>query len=177
MNQTILLSIFGFFQATTLGTFFAIFLASWLPFVLAGFLFLYEWSMRRGETLRNILYANVILLTPATIALALAEFIKFITPSPRPFMVFDITPLISVSEKMGSFPSSHAAFFAALGLSIYFSSHRLGKWYVLAAFLVALGRVAVGVHFPIDVIVGLSIGFLTSFVFEYFIKFMKNVLS
>jgi undecaprenyl-diphosphatase len=62
-----------------------------------------------------------------------------------------------------SFPSSHAAnnFALAYILSFYFKSN---KWifYTLAV-LVSYSRVAVGVHYPSDVIGGALIGLLISF--------------
>lgn len=160
MEQTIFFAIFNFFNATTFGSMVAIFLASWFPFVLVSFLFFYEWYVRRGKKMSGAMRASIILLIPATIALALSQLIKFIAPSPRPFLIFDITPLISVSEGMGSFPSTHATFFAALALTLYLQNHTLGRWYFASMILVALGRIAVGVHFPIDVFIGILLGLI-----------------
>lgn len=162
MEQTIFFSIFNFFNATTFGSVAAIFFASWLPVLLVIFLFFYEWRVRSGQKISSVLRASIVLFTPATVALIVSELIKFIAPTPRPFLVFDITPLVSVSEGMGSFPSTHASFFAALAFTLYLQNHPLRKWYFATMIFVALGRVAVGVHFPTDVFVGIILGFVIS---------------
>ncbi len=82
----------------------------------------------------------------------------------RPFVTLGFQPLIDVPAWSKSFPSDHAAaaFFAAYLIARTRSSWRWA--YALAAF-VALGRVAVGVHYPTDVLfgscVGLAFGHLT----------------
>ena len=83
---------------------------------------------------------------------------------PRPFVMLDVTPLINVSAASKSFPSDHAslAFFIAFLLSQY---QKKWWWAYIVAGLVGLGRVAVGVHYPSDilagVVVGLAFGYLT----------------
>lgn len=58
-----------------------------------------------------------------------------------------------------SFPSDHAAIFAALVGLTFALSRRLG-WIaaVYATFVVLLPRVYIGVHFPTDVAVGVTVG-------------------
>lgn len=92
-------------------------------------------------------------------------FLTFWWWRPRPFLLLDIDPIIHVSVASKSFPSDHAAlaFFVA-----YLLSHHQKKWtpavYILAS-IVAIGRVAVGVHYPLDVlagaVVGIGFGYLT----------------
>lgn len=173
MEQIIFFAIFNFFNATTFGSMVAIFFASWLPFILVGFLFFYEWHRRVGEKSSSTLHTSIVFLTPATIALAISELVKFIAPSPRPFLVFDITPLISVNEAMGSFPSTHATFFAALAFTLYLQNHPSRKWYFAAMILVGLGRIAVGVHFPLDVLIGILLGLFVSVIAFRFDVFKK----
>lgn len=174
MNQEIFLTVFHFFNATLFGAWLAVFFATWLPVLLVAFLVYYEWSMRRGESLKKILFALTALFAPPVVALTLSECIKFITPSPRPFLVLDITPLTSVSESMGSFPSSHATFFAALALTVYLREHALGKFYMVGMVLVIIGRVAAGFHFPTDVFAGFLLGMTVSMVMFFAPKFLKK---
>jgi len=76
---------------------------------------------------------------------------------PRPFVLLDMTPLINVNAASKSFPSDHAAlaFFIAFLLSQY---QKKWWWAYLVALLVALGRVAVGVHYPADILAGMAVG-------------------
>lgn len=93
---------------------------------------------------------------------------------PRPFLILDTSPLIAVAAASKSFPSDHAslAFFIAYLLSYHQKSWRY--WAYVTAALVAIGRVAVGVHYPLDVIsgavVGLIFGYLTISVKKLFIR-------
>ncbi|MDP3986096.1 MAG: phosphatase PAP2 family protein [Candidatus Veblenbacteria bacterium] len=82
---------------------------------------------------------------------------------PRPFLLHDIEPLIYVGSATKSFPSDHAAL--AFFLAYLLAAHRgLWRWAYVVAALVAIGRVAVGVHYPLDVVggalVGIAFGYL-----------------
>lgn len=96
---------------------------------------------------------------------------------PRPFLMMTIEPLINVGITSKSFPSDHAS----LAFFIAFLLHQYNKkwwWAYVLACLVALGRVAVGVHYPSDVlagaVVGLLFGYLTSTVEKLFSKQAKS---
>lgn len=179
MDQAIFFVIFDLFRATAFTAAIAIFLGLWFPYLLIIFGGIYDYvRMKQAkrsffEAMREVVY----FFMPPALALGVTETIKHFFPSPRPFIALHLTPLVSASEPYGSFPSGHATFFAALGLAMYFRSHRLGKWYIVAAFLVALGRVAVGVHWPIDVVAGLFVGFFVSFAIEYLLRAHKKDLT
>ena len=146
-----------------------IFLAHWFPYVLvpAVPLVLAKSKKFSWKTLGMI-------FLPAVIAYTLAESIKFIFPAPRPFVDLLFTPLITVSDPLGSFPSSHAAFFAALSGGMYAQGRSLGIWFVLAALAIGAARVVAGVHWPIDVLFGLFIGFFVGF-FPLFVSSFRHI--
>lgn len=63
------------------------------------------------------------------------------------------------SNDFGSFPSDHAAFFTALSLGIFLASRKAGAIALAWTVAVVLGsRVAVGLHWPIDVAAGAAFG-------------------
>ena len=71
--------------------------------------------------------------------------------NPRPFVVEHFVPLISHDADNG-FPSDHALLASAIA-AIWTAYHRrIGLMLWVAALFIGLGRVAVGVHHPIDVI-------------------------
>ncbi|MGE5480784.1 MAG: phosphatase PAP2 family protein [Chloroflexota bacterium] len=59
-----------------------------------------------------------------------------------------------------SFPSSHASNSFALATVLTYYYRRGSKWFYSAAALIALSRVYVGVHYPIDIFGGTLIGLL-----------------
>jgi len=91
-----------------------------------------------------------------------SEILKTLVSAPRPFVEGGFKPLINVPlrEYYASFPSGHASFMAALATAAFFTDKAVGVVFFVIAALVSLGRVLVGVHFPIDVFGGLGIGVL-----------------
>jgi len=57
-----------------------------------------------------------------------------------------------------SFPSDHAAALFAICFGLYaFGWKRAGHWFLTYAVVVSIARVAVGVHFPLDIIAGAAV--------------------
>jgi undecaprenyl-diphosphatase len=83
---------------------------------------------------------------------------------PRPFVALpDIHPLIATlpSENLQSFPSGHALFFFAIATVLFCFNKRVGVLAFIAAAVMAIARVYVGVHWPSDILGGAVIGMLT----------------
>jgi undecaprenyl-diphosphatase len=76
----------------------------------------------------------------------------------RPYFIFKDIHVIAGLQKSASFPSTHAAaaFAGAYALSKLFPELKIPIW--IAACLVMLARVYVGVHYPLDVLGGAVTG-------------------
>jgi len=95
----------------------------------------------------------------AGVALLVAHGITILWDRPRPFVAHPhYTHLLISHGTDPSFPSDHATGAFAIAVSLLLRSRRVG-WFALAfAVVVAFARVAVGVHYPSDVLGGALIG-------------------
>lgn len=102
----------------------------------------------------------------------ITEIIHFIYNRPRPFLALNFSPLINHAASP-SFPSGHAAAFFAIAFAVYFINKRWSIWFLVAAVIMGLARIFVGVHWPLDIIGGAVAGFISVFVVKIMLPF-KN---
>ena len=81
----------------------------------------------------------------------------------RPFETLGIESYVS-HDKGGSFPSKHSSSAFVIAFSILFISPSVGCIVLLLAFLTGLSRIMVGVHYPFDILGGMFIGLIFSYV-------------
>jgi undecaprenyl-diphosphatase len=99
----------------------------------------------------------------ALLALGVAQVIGHLWDRPRPSETHSGVHLFVVPSHDPSFPSDHATAAFALAVAV-FMYHRRAGWLMLAmASIVAVARVAVGSHYPTDVIGGAVLGMLAAF--------------
>jgi len=105
-------------------------------------------------------------LVASVIAWVVAEMIKSLFPSLRPFAINGYSALVVWLPMDGSFPSGHTASAFALALTVWLHNKKWGWFYVICALLVGTARVIGNVHFPLDIAGGIVIGVITAFVVE-----------
>ena len=110
-------------------------------------------------------WAGIIASLPGTVLL---HALKALFPYDRPALVLmnEGVTILGPALHHGSFPSGHSVAAGILG-GVVFLAYR--HWAVralglTAALLVALSRAAVGVHWPIDIAVGLALGWLSAWI-------------
>jgi len=149
-----------------------IFFAQYFPyFLIIGFLVLVFYK----KGIRQKLY----LFCEGVLAVILArgivtEVIRFFYHHPRPFDALGFTPLIA--ESGWSFPSGHATFYFALSMTVWFVNRKWGMWYLLAATVMGIARIYVGVHWPLDVLGGALIGIASGVFVHWFLKGPREAL-
>ena len=170
LNQSVLFVAYHIAASSLPLSWVAIFLAQWLPygaicFVVVHELFFEEEDKSFFQTLKRF-------ALPAFFAWIVVLFLKYFINEPRPFVgELGITPLVSVPDAFGSFPSAHATVFGALFGAMFYERFPYWRWYGLIAILVAIGRVACGVHWPSDVLVGLVWGGFVGYVGALLLRF------
>jgi len=123
-----------------------------LFFGLVIFLFSREHKRQGYDKIITVLAASIL-------AFGFAELIKYTFPFPRPFASANGShQLVGFDYRwMDSFPSAHAAFFSA-PTAVYFYHKRIGIFFIVGAFVIGVGRVMAGVHWPIDIAAGFVLG-------------------
>jgi undecaprenyl-diphosphatase len=135
-----------------------IFCATYLPFALGALFFVYLYVVpTTSERMTVFLTAT---LSSFGARFIVAEAIRLLYKRPRPFVTHQLHPL--VSQNQWSFPSGHAVFFFALAQAVYFFSPLWGVSFFALSVVVAISRVAAGVHYPSDVLAGALTGVLVA---------------
>jgi len=124
----------------------AIFCGSFLIWLMLGF--------SLGRVFWNILFLVPIILLPWGVTFFISSLVK----RPRPFESEHYKPIIKLFVYTNSFPSAHATIAFAL-VAAFLRDGEVWPFMLIAAFLVGLGRLMVGVHYLSDVLVGACIGF------------------
>ncbi|MCL5675533.1 MAG: phosphatase PAP2 family protein [Patescibacteria group bacterium] len=110
---------------------------------------------------------NFKLVIQIVLAVVIADLIRKIAGhiwfEPRPFMANPKVLLYPAMEKDSSFFSGHAAISFALAGSIFWQKKKTGKWFILGAIVVAIGRVLPGMHYFHDVVIGAAVGLSVSY--------------
>jgi len=95
----------------------------------------------------------------------IVQILKSYFSIPRPAGILNLDEFYLFGDilKFRGFPSGHSSTaFALLGTFFYTQDHNRKKWiYFSAALLIAFSRVAIGIHWPADIIAGAMIGMAT----------------
>jgi undecaprenyl-diphosphatase len=116
-----------------------------------------------GARLRAWRRAALAAFLSAGVALAIAKVISELVDRARPFVVDPQgVHLFSGHAPDPGFPSDHATGAFAVAMAIYLRNRLWGGIALVAALVLAVGRVAIGVHFPSDVLAGAVLGCLVA---------------
>lgn len=168
----------GLANHSKIADFIGIFLAEYMAYVLIGILIV----MLFYPKVNRIFNRKMVIVSgfAATIArFVIKELIIVFYHRPRPFIVqIGSHKLISttIAENYQSFPSGHAIFFFALAMALYCFNKKIGIWYFIAALIMGLARVFVGVHLPSDILGGAVLGMLTGWgIYKLYIHYKSKI--
>lgn len=115
-------------------------------------------------------HALFVFVTTLIVTIALKELFS----RPRPYLEGDIIPMAGLTL-FSSFPSGHAALAFAVSTSVSLHRRRVGIFLLIISCLIAVGRVAAGVHYMSDIVFGILIGVMVALFFDtlHFKKYRK----
>jgi len=160
-----------------------VFCADYLPYILillVGIFILYKSykvinQKNLFSVIRNSTRDLIFIFAPAVLGWVIADILKNIFASPRPFIEFkdQVTPLFTHGG-MDSFPSGHATFYIILAFGIFSINKKLGYLMFFFALVIGLARIISGIHFPIDILSGYILGIIIFLIFnQIFAKKIK----
>jgi len=95
----------------------------------------------------------------ALLALGIAQVISHLWERPRPYVAHpDVAHLFISASPDPSFPSDHATAAFAIATAIFLRNRKAGYVALAMATALAFARVAVGTHYPGDVLGGAALG-------------------
>ena len=90
--------------------------------------------------------------------------LKPLIARPRPYLVNDALSILISRPSEFSFPSGHTSGSLTAAFALYaFVPKKYGISAVVLAFLIAVSRLYVGVHYPTDILGGIAVAIVSSF--------------
>ena len=151
----------------------AIFFADYSGYILILIALVIIFSAKKyKDRIYNLAFVSLILLLSNGI---ITQTIRFFFFRERPFAALNFTPLIEKSSFEAAFPSGHASFFFALAFAIYYLGEK--RWsliFLVISILMGIARVYVGVHWPLDIVSGILVAFVSAFVVKLILASHKK---
>ena len=119
----------------------------------------------------------VVILALAAFFLArliIAPLISVFYKKPRPYQVLKFDPIQSIfftfqTKKPNSFPSGHATSLAAICTVYFYFFPSWGPALIIVLFINGMGRIILGYHYIIDILIGWTIGIISGFAVIYWL--------
>ena len=126
-----------------------------------GVVLLVLWFMNRGNRFKNrelVLFILIVLM----MTLGINKMIELSYFRERPFVAHSVNLLINKSVDSPSFPSNHSAGSFAFAFVMLWKWRKVGIIFLVIAVFMALSRLYVGVHYPLDITVGACIALIVT---------------
>jgi undecaprenyl-diphosphatase len=132
-----------------------------LGLLIAAFVLVRGEPAHRSAVRRAVVAAGL----SAGLGLALAQVLSRLVDRPRPFVAHpDAVHLFAKHAADPGFPSDHATAAFAIAVALLLHSRRWGALALVAATVLAVTRVAMGIHYPTDVLAGAAVGALSALI-------------
>jgi undecaprenyl-diphosphatase len=142
--------------------------------LIGGLLFFLAFHEDKKKGARDVF----VVLSAAVAAYVFSKILKFFIDSPRPFEVLPQAHVLYTHGGGDSMPSGHATFYMTLASSLFFFHKKIALAYFIGALIVGGARIAVGVHWPFDILAGFILGgFVGIFSYFVFAKFLQSKID
>ena len=151
----------------------AIFFADYSGYILILIALVLIFSAKKyKDRIYNLAFVSLIVLLSNGI---ITQTIRFFFFRERPFVQLGFAPLIAKSASEAALPSGHASFFFALAFAIFYLGKR--RWsliFLAVSLLMGISRVYVGVHWPLDIVSGIIVAFISAFIVKSLLEPRKQ---
>ena len=110
------------------------------------------------------------LAAPIGAAVVISESLSKLIDRARPFVASKEITLLIPHDADGGFPSHHTTVMIAIAVALWFRNHNFGRLLFTLAILSGIARVGAGIHYPTDILAGIVIGSLTSWLIHKLTK-------
>lgn len=144
-------------------------------------IFIFYYSANEEQRLKGR-KAIILVFISLAFAFLIDEVLNLLKVRHRPFVTFsDQVAKLNVIQDLTSFPSTHTIFVFAISVSLWLSNFKkIALPLLFLSLLIGLSRIAVGVHYPFDILGGMILGiFIPIYVhrqrgwFKKMVKHMK----
>jgi len=146
-----------------------------IPLFLSGLWIYHSFTKQNSKQKHQLLYIFYACVT----GIVLSYIIKMFVDIERPDMYVESTKNLimnKIPEK--SFPSDHATVSFAFVSALFYTSYKK-VWYFFLPLVIIMNisRIIVGVHWPLDILVGSILWIFSAYIFFTYIKQLKLVKS
>jgi undecaprenyl-diphosphatase len=145
-----------------------IFCAKYLPYLII--LAAAAYILFKEDHWQTKVFSGIFILLSSLLARGIfASIFKKFLESPRPFKELNLEPLITPING-ASFPSGHASLLFGLAFAIFIFNKSWGSWLIGLSFINGIARIFTGIHWPIDILGGIVVGFISFLLVYLFLK-------
>ncbi len=116
------------------------------------------WLVARPGSSRKWKLACGSALGSSALALLINQLIAQVWHRARPFAAHPSAHVWGSRSRDPSFPSDHASAAFGIAFAVFLYDRLVGSIFLAAAFLIGVGRVFIGAHYPADVLAGCVVG-------------------
>lgn len=122
------------------------------------------------------------ILVTLIISQSIVYSLKMILSRERPYKIIEHLNTFGIEMKNYSFPSGHTSASFSIATIVSLNYSELAVYIFILAAVVSISRIYLGVHYPTDVLAGIILGVLTSYVvhfylLDYIILFLSIIIS